>query len=86
MKKYFENMGNISIPNKLFNTSCFDFVFRNVEKKKPLPYVGDILIPTFPIEGNTYVRFFILTMEKLFKKGNIMVRVKHFGVISKLLS
>lgn len=67
MKKYFENTRKISIPNKLFKTSCFDFVFQNVEKKKPLRYVGDILIPTLPIEGNRYVRFF---MEKLFNKGN----------------
>jgi hypothetical protein len=44
------------------------------------------LIPTFPIEGNKYVIFFILTMEKLLKKGNIMVRIKHFGITSKLLS
>jgi hypothetical protein len=70
MKKYLKNTIKISIPNKLFNTSCFDFVFQNVEKKKPLRYVGNILIPTLPIEGNKYVRFFILSMEKLFKKRN----------------
>jgi len=28
----------------------------------------------------------MLTMEKLFEKGNIVVRVEHFGVTSKLLS
>jgi hypothetical protein len=70
MKKYSKNMRKISIPNKLFNTSCFDFFFQNVEKKKPLRYVGDILIPIFLTKGNKYVRFFILSMEKLFKKGN----------------
>jgi len=68
MKKYFENARNISIPNKLFSTK--DSFFQNVDKKKPLHYVGDMLIPTFPIEGNKYVKFFVFSMEKLFKKGN----------------
>jgi hypothetical protein len=42
MEKSSKNKGNFSIPNKPSNASSFEFVFQDVEKKKPPPYVGNI--------------------------------------------
>jgi hypothetical protein len=46
----------------------FWFIFQDVEKKEPPLYARNIWIPILLIERDRYVKFFILDMEKLFKK------------------
>jgi hypothetical protein len=64
MEKSSKNKGKTTILYKLFNVSNIEFVFHDVEKKKPSPYVGDIWIPTFIIRGAHYVKIFILSMDQ----------------------
>jgi hypothetical protein len=64
MEKSSKNKGKTTVLYNLFNVSNFEFVFHDVEKKKPSPYVGDIWIPTFIIEGAHYVKIFILSMDQ----------------------
>jgi hypothetical protein len=42
MEKNSKNKGKISILNKPYNTSSYEFILQDVEKKKPPPYVGNI--------------------------------------------
>jgi hypothetical protein len=53
-----------------------------LEIEKPPPYVGDIWVPTLPINFNKSVKIFILDMEKWFQSGDRLIKVEHANVIS----
>jgi hypothetical protein len=63
----------------------FDFEILNFENGKPIPKLGNIWIP-IDLVLEHHIKFYILGMEKLFKVGDIVIRVKHSGTMSKLLS
>jgi hypothetical protein len=63
----------------------FDFEILNFENGKPTSRLGNIWIP-IDLVLEHHIKFYILGMEKLFKVGDIVIRVKHSGIMSKLLS
>jgi hypothetical protein len=66
--------------HKPFNSYIFTFLHLEIEK--PPPYVGDIWVPTLPINFNRFVKIFILDMEKWFQSGNMLIKVEHSNVTS----
>jgi hypothetical protein len=56
------------------------------EEKGEIHGVGDIWIPKGYISPNCFINFFILGVEKLFQKGDKILRVEVGGSTSKLIS
>jgi hypothetical protein len=57
-----------------------------MEIEKPLPYVGDIWVPTLHLDSGRSVKTYILWMEKWFRLRDKLISVEHAGVISRLLN
>jgi hypothetical protein len=72
-------------PAKFHNPFVFDFEILKFENGKPIPRLGNIWIPIDLILEH-HIKFYVLGMEKLFRVGDRIIRVKHYGTMSKLLS
>jgi hypothetical protein len=69
-----------------FNPSLFNFEIPNFENGKPVTKLTHIwILGSLKIDQH-YVRFYLLEMESMFKIWDIIVRVEHFGIVSKMLS
>jgi hypothetical protein len=56
------------------------------ERQRSVPRLGDIWIPKSPVSFNHFPRFYIPGVEDLFQTGDRVVRVKHAGSRSRLIS
>jgi hypothetical protein len=61
-----------------------DYAFS--ERQQTLPRLGDIWIPKSTISPNHFVRLFIPSIKDLFQAGDRLLRVKHSGSRSRLIS
>ncbi len=75
-----------SIPNKLSNPFSCKFIINNDEQQKPLPFARDVQIPKLPIKRNRFVKFFLSSMENLFKKRYRIIKVEDVRIIFQFLS
>jgi len=65
---------------KFPNPFVFDF-----ENGKLIHKLGNIWIP-IDLVLEHHIKFYVLGMEKLFRVGDRVIRVKHLGTMSKLLN
>jgi hypothetical protein len=64
----------------------FNFDVPNLANGKLAIGVGDIWIPGSLKTNQHYVRFYLLAMENMFRIRDIMVKVEHYGTISRMLT
>jgi len=68
--------------NNIHELSIFHFEILSFENGFHAPRLGNIWIPFLDITRHSYVRFYMHGMEKLFKVGDRIVEVEHFGTMS----
>jgi hypothetical protein len=70
---------------KFPNPFVFDFEILKIENGKLTPRLGNICIPIDLILEH-HIKFYVLGMEKLFRIGDRIIKVKHSKTMSKLLN
>jgi hypothetical protein len=85
MEKAHTSKGNPMIDN-CPNPFLFNFEIPNPTNGKPIPKLRDIWIPRSLEIDQHYVRFYLLGMGNMYKIRDKMVKVEHFGTISRMLS
>ncbi len=75
-----------SILDNVPKPSLFNFEVLGLEIGKHTPQLRDIWILGFTNTEQHYVKFYMPRMDDMFRDGNKMIRVEHYGTISKMLS
>jgi hypothetical protein len=60
------------------------FEIPSFENGKPTPRLRKIWIPAIIIIEQHYIKFYILNMEKMFSEKDRVIKVDHFGIVSKM--
>jgi hypothetical protein len=77
-------VGSDFVPHNIPKPSIFDFEILSFENGYHAPKLGDIWIPFLDIIRQHYVRFYMPSMENLFKLGNRIVIIEHYGDVSRM--
>jgi hypothetical protein len=75
-----------SISNKILDPTFFNFEILDFENGKPTLRLTNIWILRSLETWQHYVRFYLLGMKNMFRIRNKVVKIKHFGTISRMLS
>jgi hypothetical protein len=79
-------VGSNSNQDNLLDPSILYFEIPSLENGKPTPRLRKIWIPTVAIIEQHYIKFYILNMEKMFSEKDRVIKVDHFGIMSKMSS
>jgi hypothetical protein len=75
---------NNYFPNNIIELAIFDFEIPSFENGYHVPKLINIWIPLLDLTKQRYIRFYVSSMERLFRKGDRIIKVKHFGTIFKM--
>jgi hypothetical protein len=67
-------------------TFHFYFEIPRFENGKPTPRLGDIWIPMLAVTKQCYIMSYMPNIEKMFKIGDMIIKVEHFKTMSKMSS
>jgi hypothetical protein len=84
--KPFRTSRNSSTSNNIFHPTFFNFEIPDFENGKPILRLKKIWIFGSQESKQHYVRFYPLGMKNMFKIGDKVVKVEHFGTISRMLN
>lgn len=71
-------------PNNILEPSIFDFEIPSFEDGYPTPNLRNISIPLIDLTKQRYIGFYVSNMERLFRKGDRIIKVEHFGIVSRM--
>lgn len=77
-------VGSDFVLDNILGPFIFHFEILSFENGYHDPRLGDIWIPFLDITRQSYVRFYMPSMEILFKVGNRIVKVEHSGTMSRM--